>query len=164
MSESQPARFADPGADLLSFLDEYAVVCPSCQRCARASVIDSNRPPLFAPRRMTCTNCGHMDEWQGNGVSSSFSEEPRDWYFQRPFYFRVACCGHELWVLNRRHLQFLKDFVGAKLRSRSRSERGWSNRSLASRLPTWISAGTHRDKILVALTRIEEIMDAEETR
>lgn len=162
MNESPTHRFVDQKADLLSFMDEYAVECPRCQKCARVAVVDSNVQPLFAPRRLTCTNCGHADEWQGSGVSSGFSRDPRDWYFQLKFYFRVLCCGHELWVLNRRHLQYLREFVGAKIRARSQNEHGWSNRTLASRMPKWLSAASHRQEILAALTQIEKLMDANE--
>jgi hypothetical protein len=158
--KSQPDRFSDTGEQLLDFMDEYDVVCPRCKKLAHVAIVDATAPPLFAPRRLTCLSCGHVAEWLGSGVRSWFSDEPRDWYFKRPFFYRIACCGHVLWVFNRRHLQFLKEFVSAKIRSRSKGKRGWSNRSLASRLPKWISTARHREDILVSLAKLERHMDS----
>jgi len=107
---------------------------------------------------ITCSHCGYTSEWQGRSVSSRFNEEPRDWYFKLPFFYRASCCGHDLWAFNCWHLDFLREFVGAQLRSRSVTTRGWSNRSLVSRLPRWISAAKHRDEILIALKKIEQMM------
>jgi hypothetical protein len=162
MNESKLKTFTDSGEMLLKFMDKYAVVCPRCQKCARVAVIDTTAPLLFASRKLTCGNCAYTAEWRSNGVVSRFSDEPRDWYFQQPFFYRTACCGHELWIFNRRHLEFLKDFVGAKIRSRSKGEYGWSNRSLASRLPKWISAASHRDDVLAALVKLERNLNTEE--
>jgi len=162
MNSSQPQKFTDKGEHLLKFMDEYAVFCPRCQKLARVAVIDIAVPLLFAPRRLTCVNCAYTAEWSSNSVVSRFSDEPRDWYFQQPFFYRTACCGHELWVFNRRHLEFLKDFVGAQIRSRTQGEHGWSNSSLASRLPKWISASSHRDEVLKSLAKLEQAINSEE--
>ena len=164
MSNAQPAKFTDKGDHLLDFMRRYSVVCPHCQERAVVAIIDPDEPPLFAPRRLSCSSCGHVAEWRGNAVCSSFSDEPRDWYFQRPFWYRTPCRGHELWVLNREHLDFLRDYVGAQLRARRRQEKGWSNRSLASRLPKWISAASHRGDVQAALVRLEGMMDTEPQR
>jgi hypothetical protein len=161
MSEAQPSKFTDRGDRLLDFMDRYSVVCPRCEQRAVVAVIDPVAPPLFAPQRLTCPGCGYVAEWRGNAVRSRFSDEPRDWYFQRPFWYQTQCRGHELWVFNRRHLDFLRDYVGAQLRARVRQEKGWSNRSLASRLPKWVSAASNRKHVLAALARLERMMDTE---
>ena len=154
------SRFSESRKYILEFMNEYFVVCPRCEKCATVSVIEAGEMALFSPRRLTCAQCGYSAEWRGRSVSSRFTEVPLDWYFQRPFYYRADCCGHELWVFNRRHFDFLKEFVAAQIRSRTKSALGWSNRNLASRLPKWISAGKHRDKLLAALKKIEQRMEA----
>jgi hypothetical protein len=160
--KTQTNRFSDAGEHLLDFMNEYAVVCPRCKKLARVAIVDTAAPPLFAPRRLSCLSCGHVAKWQGSGVRSWFSNEPRDWYFDQPFFYRISCCGHELWVFNRRHLQFLREFVSAKIRSRSKGQCGWSNRSLASRMPRWISSARHREDILASLAKLERNMNSEE--
>jgi predicted RNA-binding Zn-ribbon protein involved in translation (DUF1610 family) len=70
--------------------------------------------------------------------------EPCDPYFGYPLWLQKAI-GHDvLWAYNRRHLTFLKDFVRAGIRPRSRHANG----SLASRLPSWIAKGTRRANVL----------------
>jgi hypothetical protein len=63
-----------------------------------------------------------------------------------------------LWVANRQHLEFLKSYVGAKLRSHVKTPKGGSNASLFARLPRWISSSRNREKILKALKGIEQEM------
>jgi hypothetical protein len=161
MTPSNSKTFTDAGDHLLDFMQDYSVECPHCAHRASVCVIDQTAPALFAPRRLTCAGCGYTAEWRERSVCSRFSEEPRDWYFKRPFWYRTNCCGHVLWVLNRDHLEFLRHYVGAQIRSRARGQTGWSNRSLASRLPKWISSASHRTDILLALERLEVAMNTD---
>ncbi len=144
---------------MVDFLKEYDVVCPICSKKAHVRIFEEAKMVLFAPRRLSCGSCGHNREWHSNGVASRFGEEPIDWYFKVPFWHRRPCSGHILWVANREHLEFLKGYVSAKIRSRLRGEHGWSNRSLVGRLPRWISSGRNRTEILRALGEIEALME-----
>jgi hypothetical protein len=162
VKKQPPTKFVDEGEYLLQFTDVYAVACPRCHKCAKVTVIDKAAWLLFAARRLTCRNCAYTAEWEGNSVKSRFSDEPKDWYFQLQFYFQTTCCGNKLWVFNRRHLEFLKKYVGAQLRSRSRGKKGWPTHSLASRMPKWLSAASHRKDVLVALTKLERALNMEE--
>src|SRR5690606_31046867 len=79
-----------------------------------------------------------------------------DWYFHEPLWLRTPCVGHELWAYNEKHLAFIKDYVSADLRESYRdAEYGYSNKSLASRLPTWIKLSKNRDAVLAAISRLE---------
>jgi hypothetical protein len=75
---------------------------------------------------------------------------------QLPLWLQTDCCGHTLWSYNDKHLSFIEAYVSAELRERSADEYGWSNRSLASRLPQWIKSGKHRDQILKAISKMKE--------
>jgi len=60
-----------------------------------------------------------------------------------------------LWAYNERHPEFLEAFVDARLRERIRDdEHGSSNRSLASRLPSWVKAAKNRDEVRKGLGRL----------
>jgi hypothetical protein len=78
-----------------------------------------------------------------------------DDYFELPLWLQTPCCGEVLWAYNERHISFLEDFVGARLRERVRDGKyGWSNRSLASRLPAWIKSAKNRDEVMKGLSRL----------
>lgn len=152
--------YEDDGTRVIQFLTEYDVVCPQCAERAHVRVTEQTEMLLFAPRRMTCGSCGHSEEWKANKISPRFDDEPTDWYFQAEFWHKRPCCGHVLWVANREHLEFLKSYIGAKIRSHVRTVKGWSNRSLSARLPRWISSARNREAILTVLCEIETEMKA----
>jgi hypothetical protein len=84
-----------------------------------------------------------------------------DSFFGLPLWLQVPCCGETLWAYNAAHLDFLAEHVGATLRERTRHpEHGWHNRSLASRLPTWMKAARHRDEVLKGLERLRAKLPA----
>ncbi len=83
------------------------------------------------------------------------SPEGQDPYFYQPLWLSTTCCGELLWAYNERHLYFIERFVGATLREhRRRPESGWSNNSLANRLPGWLKAAGHRDEVLKACAKL----------
>ena len=144
---------------MLDFLGRYYVRCPQCGDRATVSATGSENL-LFSPRRLCCTKCGHTAKWDKSSVLYPLQDDPTDWFFGLPYYFQKRCAGHVLWVANREHLEFLRNYVGAKLRSRAVTERGWTNRSLASRLPRWLTAAKHRDTVLSSLDGLEAKMTA----
>ena len=146
-------RFADAGVPAHAFLDDVLVACPRCAGCAISRRQPGDR--FWAPRRLTCTHCGHAADWSGDSVTL----DPRggnDPHFRLPLWLQVPCCGQTLWAYNAAHLDYLAAFVGATLRGRRRDAHGWANASLASRLPTWIKLARHRDKVLRGLALLRE--------
>jgi len=67
-----------------------------------------------------------------------------DDYFGLPLWLQIPCCGEVLWAVNEAHLTYLESYVGARLRSREPNR----NRSIPSRLPSWIKQAKHRAAIL----------------
>jgi hypothetical protein len=67
-----------------------------------------------------------------------------------------------LWAYNAAHLSFLEAYVGAKLRGHRRDpEWGWSNQSLESRLPGWMTAASNRPAVLDAIGKLRaKLLDA----
>jgi hypothetical protein len=112
------------------------------------------RAGWFAPRRLTCMSCSYAKDWASREIARHW-RDARDDYFELPLWLQTPCCGEVLWAYSERHLTFLEDFVGARLRERVRDEKyGWSNKSLASRLPSWMKSGKNRDEILKGLARL----------
>lgn len=149
-------RFVDSGETVHAFTDETLVACPRCAGCAVSRQLD----PLaargwFTPRRLTCTHCGYTDCWESRSIARGWYHA-RDDYFELPLWLQTSCCGETLWAYNEQHLEFIEAFVGAKVRVRSpgAAADGWSNRSLASRLPGWLKSARNRDAVLKATGRL----------
>jgi hypothetical protein len=147
-------RVADTGEFLYSFLDQVLVACPRCGACAFSRSLDGN-PRWDAPRRLTCPHCAHTQDWDGARFRSD-ERAALDPHFTLPLWLQAPCCGETLWAYNVGHLDFLASYVGATLRERKPDQYGWSNRSLASRLPAWIKARKHRDEVLRVIARLRD--------
>lgn len=85
-----------------------------------------------------------------------------DWYFRLPLWLQTPCCGKILWAYNREHLDFLESYIKAGLRERfplKVYETGlvmWRNKSLASRLPTWMKRAKNRDEVLRGIEKLRK--------
>lgn len=161
----QSRRFRDRREHIYGFTDEYLVVCPKCCQCGKVRRIDPLSREWFAPRRFICQHCGLTKDWKDGYTERSWRESPQDDYFHFPLWLQAPCCGHTLWAFNERHLGFIRDYVRAALRERRRDlEFGWSNRSLASRLPQWMQLAKNRAGILRVAEKLQaKLKGAEST-
>jgi hypothetical protein len=62
----------------------------------------------------------------------------------------MRCCGELLWARNPSHLDFLENYVVARLRERAPNQNG----STVSRLPKWMKSAKHREELAVAIARL----------
>lgn len=149
--KSENDRFSENGEMIYDFGDEFFVVCPKCGGMAKVVSVPVNseklNSKLFAPRNLICPNCVHRATWQGGEIAIGGSF---DWYFKLPLWLQISCCGKTLWAYNEKHLDFLENYVKAKLRERTPS----INKSLASRLPQWIKSAKNRDDIVKAIGKL----------
>ena len=147
-------RTQDTGESLHDFMDEFLVVCPRCGSRATVGARAPGKPDLFAPRKVVCASCGFTKTGPGNVVSSG---EAYDGHFSLPLWLQAPCCGHTHWAYNTRHLARLEEIVRAPLRERSRDEQtGWKNRSMAGRLPAWMTSRKNREDVLKVLDRLKK--------
>lgn len=150
-NKSEKERFSENGEMIYDFGDEFLVVCPKCQGMAKivSSVVNSEKlnSKLFAPRQLICLKCVHRDSWKGGEIAIGGNF---DWYFRLPLWLQISCCGKILWSYNEKHLDFLENYVKAKLRERIPN----TNKSLASRLPQWIKSAKNRREILKAIEKL----------
>ncbi|GLQ32006.1 hypothetical protein [Litoribrevibacter albus] len=128
--------------------DPILVVCPKCK--SKAAIIPANESEYKA----TCFQCGFNELKKANHKQFNwYSDNPTDGVFGFDLWLRTECNGNSLWAFNKEHLNFLNDYVSAHLRERSKDEKwGWSNSSLASRLPKWIKSAKNRESILKSIT------------
>jgi hypothetical protein len=150
-------RYEDTFRTLEGFNNPSLVVCPKCNHMAVVSIEDSKEPGRFSPRVLTCQHCAHRDRWSSNALTSQWRNEAKDDYFNLPLWLQIPCGENFLFAYNEEHLEFLESYVGAKHRTRNKSdEYGWSNQSAASRLPKWIKSKKNRPKIIKALSKLRE--------
>jgi hypothetical protein len=151
------SRFRTADEALEDFGGECLVACPRCAERALVRVRGREHAP---PVVLTCARCGHSQGWAPSRPGVVHAGDPArfpghvayggpvDPYFHLPLWLQAPCCGERLWAFNAAHLEWLEGYVGAALRERAPGEHGWSNRSMASRLPQWMKAAGNRDEIL----------------
>jgi hypothetical protein len=148
---------------------EFLVHCPRCDDCAlvvplpidgvgeQADGSPRRTYPVrsaWEPRRLVCQRCGFTSDWYASGENHKrglLIGAEYDWYFHRPLWLQISCCGEILWAYNGKHLDFLEEFVGAELR-------GSHPGPLASKLPAWLQSAKNRDEILGCIRKLRETL------
>jgi hypothetical protein len=155
--------------------------CNSCHLQLRTERCDWVGPLRWHGRR-ACGYCGHkwlefneMSHWPkksstGTSVacavckhvssleitpSKHHGDDAQDPHFGMPLRLIEPMPEGNLWVYNAPHLAQLKAYVAAKLRERTANA---GNRSMFSRLPSWIKAGKNRTAVLKHLSRLENLL------
>lgn len=166
------AIFRDTGQSLYDFARTFLVRCPRCSQCARVMLLTRDEETFltsdqqggsfnsftiaFHDRKLSCFYCGYTATWKGKSIRIG---GPRDWYFLRPLWLQVPCCGKILWAYNEEHLQFLESYVAAKLRVKAVA--GASpvrNKTLASSLPGWMKSAKNREEVLKGIQRLKKLL------
>lgn len=161
-------KFIDTDESVFDFGNEFLVVCPKCSLMAKVILKRENADfEIFSYRKIVCLNCGLSKDWNGSGIigfhSGKVPEKSSsrkwiaiggnfDWYFQEPLWLQINCCGETLWAYNFKHLEFIENYVTARLRRRIPNQ----NQSLASRLPKWIKNAKNREEIIKAIAKLKE--------
>jgi DNA-directed RNA polymerase subunit RPC12/RpoP len=148
---------------IYEFARNILVECPNCAGKALVKVAETTQmAPAFSQVKLVCSNCGHnktleniskrQDPKQKQGKILIYGA-PIDPYFHLPVWLQMEFSGEVLWAYNMDHLQFLAEHVGAKLRERSGANR---NRSIASRLPRWMTSAGNREAVLQAIDKLKK--------
>lgn len=135
--------------------DDILVVCPRCACGAFAKGVGIARRP--EPPRLVCTHCGYSRSYPrygGFGIDHRWGPYVGECRTGAALWLQTACCGETLWAMNERHLNWLADYVQATLRTVSRTEQGYSNHALQSRIPKWISSGANRPKVMAGIEKL----------
>ena len=133
--------------------DPVLIACPKCFSKAEVVLIGEDKV------RASCFECGYTKDKSSNQLSFYGYDNATDGYFGFSLWLRADCAGNSLWAFNDKHLTFLESYVSANLRERTKDEEwGWSNSSLASRLPKWIKLSKNRDALLKALNELKSMV------
>ena len=124
-------RFNDNGEFIFDFMDEILVNCPKCQGCANGFF------SLAEPAKIICQKCGlyKIYDMYSYGNGNFCGEE---------LWLKIHCCSNYLWAYNKKHLEFIEQYIKANIRQRKPNV----NQSIVSRLPQWMKKASNREKIL----------------
>ena len=145
---------------LSDFHQDILVRCPRCSACAHLLALQ-RADATHLGHRLICPSCAHSAEWNfdKHGSIPFPGSGPSLWAFDVDLWLVTPCCGETLWGYNRQHVEFLQGYVGARLRSHPRHpEHGWSNKSMQSRLPTWMLARANREAVLHGLNKLLQLL------
>lgn len=125
--------------------DPTLIHCPKCRLKAAVTLYNEEA-------RLSCPSCSYNQAKLTEQRTFFWgAENPTDSYFGADLWLQTDCAGESLWAFNKRHLEYLEDFVSAKHRQRNPDNETWMNSSLASRLPKWIKLAKNRTQILKAI-------------
>ena len=131
-------RFRDYETHLYQFAQTVLVRCPQCNHCARSTYIQDR-----AIWQVACIHCGYAKNSDGKTKQYGIAIDP---VFNLPLWLQIPCCGELLWAYNAAHLEFLEQYVQAKLRERQGGK--GNHHSIGVRLPRWMKLAKHRRVIL----------------
>ncbi len=150
-------KFEDNGTSFYDFTSEVLVECPRCKGKAEVKKGNLDTKDYATEFRVTCSNCGFSKIKKTKIYSISIDS---DGFFEYPVWLKSNCCGKVLYALNYKHLEFIENYVLAKIRTRSIKEctNGFyfRNKTLASRLPKWIKDRKNRKAILKVIHKLKE--------
>lgn len=110
------------------------------------------KPPII-PKSIdqVCKQCNSVTPVKVDLHCSSPMGDAVDPHFGMPLQLIQPCKYGTIWAYNLRHLNELIDYTQAKLRTRQ----GVTNRSMFSRLPSWMKMAKNRELILKALDNLK---------
>lgn len=126
------------------------VTCERCGKCAtlRKFTFHQDKIPTLRLGECSCLHCGH--QWSAEAGYTFFS--------RGPLWLRIPCHKNMLWILNRPHLEFMEQFIGAGLREERMEE--VSSRRLSSALPRWLLAAKNRNDVMGCLKKLRQKLEA----
>ncbi len=135
---------------LQQFMPPDHPVLLACEKCGQCATLRKFTFPPKSTLRLgecSCLHCGH--QWS---ITAG-----QDFFIRGPLWLRMPCHANVLWVLNRPHLEFLEQFIGAELREERMEEK--SSRRLSSALPRWMLAAKNRNDVLRCLRKLREKLE-----
>lgn len=128
----------------------------ACGGCGRKWVAASRRcdaPPAVPPTTLEgqCRRCGWRGPVpvEGRRLHDAAAVDP---HFGLALVLQAGTRAGPVWAYNAEHLQTLADFAAAPLRERGPC----FNRSLFSRLPTWMKLARHRVLLQRTVARLQQ--------
>jgi predicted RNA-binding Zn-ribbon protein involved in translation (DUF1610 family) len=136
-------RFIDKNFRLSDFENEVWVVCPSCYKQAISTINETEKKA-----RLFCTHCGF-----NKTCSTQIAYEKRKilivqqaayLFFDAKIWFSMPYKKYLFWAYNPSHLNYLEQYIGAKLRE----NKGRTHFTLLEKLPKFYHEAKNREGLL----------------
>jgi hypothetical protein len=141
-------RFVDKHYRLTDFQSEVWVYCTKCQKQATATVSEKQA-------RLICTHCGYHKVVSivityNNGKNAELKQAAHD-YFGADLWLSVSFKNDVFWAYNLAHLQYIEQYISAKLREHKDRE----HFTLLEKLPKFYHEAKNRDALLKIIQKLK---------
>ena len=143
-------RFTDQQFRLSDFQNEVHIHCPQCGRMAIAIA-----NPELESVRLSCLDCGLYRE---KGMRVSYSEgktllvrQTAHAYFDLQLWYAKDFKGEVFWAFNPAHLEYLENYIAAKLREHKDRE----HFTLLEKLPKFYHEAKNREALLKLISQLK---------
>lgn len=131
--------------------------CKDCGRYYRVDIEDEEKqhfPVLY----VACPYCGTTMSGEVHKTAEAFSytadiRNGREPYFGLELWFLTFFQGKPVWALNREHLAYLINYIGADLREKPM---GLAKMTQSDHLPTFMKTAKNRERIVKILKKMQE--------
>ena len=130
------------------------IFCPDCGERIEKSMegLSDKKEQL----KVRCPNCGLSQEYQPKYTQKHESlesgGEAADPFYQLPLWLSGSVKKETFWAYNFEHLEYLKKYIEARLRTRS----GLYHTSMVEKLPAWIQSKKNRKDLLRLIEKLEK--------
>jgi len=104
--------------------------------------------------KIKCPNCKKTNAYKPRYIKKEWvyrSDGNGDPFFNLPLWLSDNVRNNTFWAYNFEHLEYLKGYVQAKLRTRHNG----AYSSMVERLPSWIKSEKNRDEIIKKIKKLE---------
>ncbi|RXZ78575.1 hypothetical protein EBB07_26340 [Paenibacillaceae bacterium] len=142
----------------LSYRYKASGVCTACERWFNLEIRDEQQL-AHKQTHINCPHCGRNNQVPLRQIPAyrgrqSLAINGTDPVFGLPFYYCCSYRGKPIWALNRKHLNFMIDYISAELREKPSTT---IHRTASYRLPKFIKTAKNRDGVLKALRSLQSL-------
>ena len=146
-------HFRQNGFKTIYYL-EVKFYCSNCAERIERCIKSNDKKESV---KVQCPKCEITHSYQPRVIPMNVSNfdskgEEADPYYNLPLWLKGQIKNNTLWAYNYEHLEYLKKYVEAKLRTRS----GYYFMSVAEKLPTWIKSSKNRNDIIKLINKLEK--------
>lgn len=143
-------RFTDQNYRLSDFEKEVWVLCPKCHQQAIAALNDTAKEA-----RLRCVSCGYSKTASKcvEYAEGKYAElkQAAHLYFDAALWLSHSFKGEVFWAYNPKHLQYLEDYISAKLRE----QKVRTHFTLLEKLPKFYHDAKNREALLKIIKKLK---------
>ena len=133
---------------------ELKFFCPDCAE--RVEKLIENVTVKKEEIKVKCQNCGLTRAYKPRYIEKEWVFDPKgeiaDPFYKLPLWLSGQIKKNTFWAYNYDHLEYLKGYIEAKLRTRS----GWNYTSMVEKLPNWIKSKKNREELIKLIEKLEK--------